>query len=941
MQENLLSIQEAAKILGVSTKTLRRWEARGILVPQRTTGAHRRYTLEQIENFKKNGSETPVVTEEISVELPEEIATENTSKKFFFNASSLTSKVQDFKGAFKLSGQQKVVLISSLSAFVFVVAFAGIVYAFTPFYKTKVLGLDEQIKASSKIGARTPEEVLAATIASPSFQLKFNAPSLFNSTVRVEGLSSLVGGIDTENANINAGTGTLTASNVIYSITAGQGISITPGQNPVISATSLGTVYTAGTGIAINGDVISSTLSAPGNSFGKIAVGSDTISAGGQDSTFTLAAGTGINLSANTGSSTVTISAIGGNTSPWEDNGAGVVSLVDQANSVTIGNTTDIFRLTVEGDIGPSQGATYDLGSLSEGFNGIYGETFFAGGNAGITQGTASCVTTVGGIVVGTGTCQLGSEQWVVSNGLIYTGIPSLDFALGGTSTASAKFAVTNIAGGTPTASISANNGGGATSLSGDGRLSTTNKQTLTLGSSTTGNIVLDNSSFGAATGNNAILYAVAGTGQIATATTSTQNLCLTSGATAPAWVSCSSAASNYWQLNGNALSPANTTYDILFGGTASNSAKFAFINVAAGTPTASISGSTTGNSLYITGDGNIATTNKQTLTLGSSTTGNVSVFGLGTGVVHSVNGVLSTGLVTNAELANSTITVNTGTGISVSGSPVALGGAITLNNTGVTSNIAGNGISVDQSTGAVTITNTGVTSIAGTANQVNVTGATGDITLSLPQDIDTGATPTFAGLTLSALTNAGGVLYTNGSGQIAQTSTGTAAQCLIGGSTPTWAACPGSGSVSSPFTELNGAIVPLNSTEDLLVGGQSSASAKFAFINTNSGTPTASISAGTTGNNTYLTGNGTLGTTNKQTLTLGSSTTGNIAVNGFGAGVVQSDANGLLSSTALNLAAGASYIKVNFQQPMAARVLTDQQLQTVSFLSVTVQDFR
>src|SRR3989338_2836436 len=56
----LLSIQEAANILGVSTKTLRRWEKKGILIPIRTSGNQRRYTQGHIDNFrKKSGYETP------------------------------------------------------------------------------------------------------------------------------------------------------------------------------------------------------------------------------------------------------------------------------------------------------------------------------------------------------------------------------------------------------------------------------------------------------------------------------------------------------------------------------------------------------------------------------------------------------------------------------------------------------------------------------------------------------------------------------------------------------------------------------------------------------------------------------------------------------------------------------------------------------------------
>lgn len=78
----------------------------------------------------------------------------------------------------------------------------------------------------------------------------------------------------------------------------------------------------------------------------------------------------------------------------------------------------------------------------------------------------------------------------------------------------------------------------------------------------------------------------------------------------------------------------------------------------------------------------------------------------------------------------------------------------VTINNIGVTSNIAGTAISVSGATGAVTINNTGVTSAVGTSNQVNVSGATGAVTFSTPQNIHTAATPTFASETLTATSN-------------------------------------------------------------------------------------------------------------------------------------------------------------------------------------------
>ena len=61
-----------------------------------------------------------------------------------------------------------------------------------------------------------------------------------------------------------------------------------------------------------------------------------------------------------------------------------------------------------------------------------------------------------------------------------------------------------------------------------------------------------------------------------------------------------------------------------------------------------------------------------------------------------------------------------------------------------------------------------GVTSATGTANQVLVNGGiaiqTGGITLSLPQNIHAGASPTFAGMTLSSMSTAG-VVHNNASG--------------------------------------------------------------------------------------------------------------------------------------------------------------------------------
>ncbi len=55
-----------------------------------------------------------------------------------------------------------------------------------------------------------------------------------------------------------------------------------------------------------------------------------------------------------------------------------------------------------------------------------------------------------------------------------------------------------------------------------------------------------------------------------------------------------------------------------------------------------------------------------------------------------------------------------------------------------------GTGIGLVFTSGQIAINNTGVTSVAGTANQVNVSASTGAVTLSLPQNIATTSSPSF-----------------------------------------------------------------------------------------------------------------------------------------------------------------------------------------------------
>jgi len=133
-------------------------------------------------------------------------------------------------------------------------------------------------------------------------------------------------------------------------------------------------------------------------------------------------------------------------------------------------------------------------------------------------------------------------------------------------------------------------------------------------------------------------------------------------------------------------------------------------------------------------GTGVTTTPTNGQLLIGNGTNYTVASLGTSTGISTTVgSGTLT--------INNTGVTSNVaGTGISVSGST----GAVTITNTGVTSAVAGTGISVSGSTGAVTFTNSGVTSLTGTSNQISVSGSTGSVTLSTPQSIGTGSSVQF-----------------------------------------------------------------------------------------------------------------------------------------------------------------------------------------------------
>ncbi len=141
-----------------------------------------------------------------------------------------------------------------------------------------------------------------------------------------------------------------------------------------------------------------------------------------------------------------------------------------------------------------------------------------------------------------------------------------------------------------------------------------------------------------------------------------------TNGTGTLSWIDLNTAVTSYWSQANGALFPNNSTVDFLVGAQATDSAKFAVLNINSGTPVASISSGLSGVSSFLTADGILATTNNQTLTIGNSTTGNISIATgtktvtvnsstwdiTGAGVASGLTGLSSSGTITFSGLSAS-----------------------------------------------------------------------------------------------------------------------------------------------------------------------------------------------------------------------------------------------------------------------------------------------
>lgn len=441
------------------------------------------------------------------------------------------------------------------------------------------------------------------------------------------------------------------------------------------------------------------------------------------------------------------------------------------------------------------------------------------------------------------GSCGGGGSNWVLNSGLgILSPINNtLDLLWGGNATSSAKFAVLNIADGTPVASVSSGVDGFGTYFDANGNIQTTRNKTLTLGGSTTGNI---------------LLFPQNGSGRVGINTTEPGN---TLGLDVD---------DNY------GIELHNTVKDF----------SVSFNTVSSGSSGTGVgvfeSPGGDGNYRYIfeftdTGEGaDVLKIGKYQhwTELRSSfwVEGKVEI----TGTEHANGATGKSSLIVNQPEAQDifTASASSATRFKISNN----GDLAMYDDADITDYFT---ISNDS-------TNTTLTRVTNGSTIGNVTiNSSGTLTA-----------PNLAGssLTIDMFMTNGGLLYTNGSGLFAQLGTGDTGECLLGvtGNAPSWGSCPGGSGGSSNWV-LNsglGTLSPINNTLDFLIGGTATNSAKFGILNVAGETPVASLSAGEDGG-MFLTADGFLSTTARQNLTIGNSSTynksGNVLLNPNGTGRV------------------------------------------------------
>ncbi|PIS23289.1 hypothetical protein COT49_00970, partial [candidate division WWE3 bacterium CG08_land_8_20_14_0_20_40_13] len=319
--------QEFARLVRVSTSTLRRWEREGFLSPKRSNSGHRRYSLSQVKLAESHHDDA----QENRSRLSKERVSSNSN---LTNWSNLPEK-----GVLPIAGGRWVVphikpLAFAIPAIAGIATFVIFTFAPIPFFGqvagSKIFSRDYTAGfLKSKVLGSKVVKVLASADARNDISLIFNIPTIFNQDIKAVG------------HNLDLGAGRITAGNVIYSVIAGTGVAVTEGQNPEISNTGVLSIggevgeleLAAGEGIEVDGmQITNADLGSSQAIFKNIKVGANTVVSTTNNDILTIDTGTGVTATADISAKKITF------TTPWTLLGTTIYPTTTSNTIATLGS---------------------------------------------------------------------------------------------------------------------------------------------------------------------------------------------------------------------------------------------------------------------------------------------------------------------------------------------------------------------------------------------------------------------------------------------------------------------------------------------------------------------------------------------------------------------------------------------------------------------------
>ncbi|MDA1316508.1 MAG: MerR family DNA-binding transcriptional regulator, partial [bacterium] len=220
-----LSPKQFADKVGVSPSTVRRWEEEGVISSIRTESGYRKY----------NGSELADAIRHKNLQAQQKM--ERGRNQVIYTAEAIKhnrSEIDSLVGHFRF-GYIAFILVSAA-----LIAYGAVSMGMHNHLKAQVNSAFNKSPIAQKY-VKPATDVLAAESKRLASLIATNVPWQFNrnveiATLNVRGLSIFEDDIEAPGQNLNLAEGRITAANVIYSVTAGEGIIITGGQTPTISS---------------------------------------------------------------------------------------------------------------------------------------------------------------------------------------------------------------------------------------------------------------------------------------------------------------------------------------------------------------------------------------------------------------------------------------------------------------------------------------------------------------------------------------------------------------------------------------------------------------------------------------------------------------------------------------------------------------------------------